>query len=179
MTISKKQRKANRHNCKKSTGPVTDQGKTTVSQNAVKHGFYAKNIIIDSPALKENQSEYDLLYDSLVDELKPNSLFQEYLVRKIANCLWRSRRAVIAETARINRTLERIDPDPELANARSIPDSEISLNILRYEMRLDRQITRALRLLRHLQRHPNSKPDNIINMGPPNMAKQSHFGVNQ
>ena len=89
MTVSKIQLQANRQNALRSTGPRSDQGKETASQNATRHGLYAKRIIINSPHLKEDATEYDLLYASLIEELKPTSLFQEYLVRKIANCLWR------------------------------------------------------------------------------------------
>jgi hypothetical protein len=189
MPISKKQLIANRQNAQKSTGPKTAHGKAVISRNAFKHGLYADDIIIDSPYLKENKVEYDLLLSSLIDELKPIGRFQEYLVCKIANCLWRSRRAIIAETAQINRQLKNVNADlrldsilnrlrnrpddtpetpetPEdesqalsnLVGIRSIPNESFSFNLLRYEMRLDRQMTRAYRLLKHLQyqRHAES-----------------------
>ena len=38
----------------------------------------------------------------------------------------------------------------------SIPDEHHAFNILRYEMRLDRQLTRTYQLLRHLQEHRNA-----------------------
>jgi hypothetical protein len=114
MPISKKQLIANRQNAQKSTGPKTAHGKAVISRNAFKHGLYADDIIIDSPYLKENKVEYDLLLSSLIDELKPIGRFQEYLVCKIANCLWRSRRAIIAETAQINRQLKNVNADLRL-----------------------------------------------------------------
>lgn len=40
---SLKQIRANRKNCKKSTGPITDSGKAKVSINAFKHGLYAEH----------------------------------------------------------------------------------------------------------------------------------------
>ncbi len=46
---------------------------------------------------------YHQLVDSLIDELKPKGILQEHLVLKIANSLWRYRRVINAETARINR----------------------------------------------------------------------------
>jgi hypothetical protein len=182
MPTSKKQLTANRRNAKKSTGPKTPEGKTISSRNAIKHGLDTHDIIINTPAIREDKAEYELLLSSLINELQPEGLFQQYLVRKIANCLWRSRRAVIAETARINHQLKGIDDDlrwaallksppddddespdnsetPEnepqnrsdMIGMRSIPDLHASFNILRYEMRLDRQLSRAYRLLRLLQ----------------------------
>ena len=41
-TISEKQLAANRENSKKATGPKTANGKRTVSQNATKHGIFAR-----------------------------------------------------------------------------------------------------------------------------------------
>jgi len=182
MTVSEKQLIANRQNCQKSTGPKTDRGKETVANNAVKHGVYSSNIIIDSPHLKEDPSEYDYLLNSLIEELNPTTNFQECLVRKIANCFWRSRRIINAETARINRQLGWVnddlkyefsrDPQPDeletveeartrmeinsrrranVIGVKSIPDENFSVRILRYEMRLDRQMTRTYQLLRKLQ----------------------------
>jgi len=183
MPESKKQTKANRGNAKKSTGPKSDEGKKAASKNAVKHGLYSRDIVISSPALSEDRAEYDLLLDSLCEELAPETIFQEFLVTKIANCLWRCRRAVAAETAHINHRLDNVEgmvdiearfnkwrdhdnnyPDvipPEneeekryrtrLIGMRMIPTVNDSFNILRYEMRLDRQMMRSYRLLLYLK----------------------------
>jgi len=188
MSVSKKQLIANRQNAQLSTGPKTDEGKDIVSNNPVKHGLYAHDPVINSPAYQENQEEYDRLLASLLVHLSPKGLFEEYLVAKICNCLWRCRRAARAETAHINRQLLNIDhdvrghfviarylnrnedesatDDSEEAQQRvrsliiaseSIPDEHHALNILRYELRLDRQLTRAYQLLRQLQ---ESRPAN-------------------
>ncbi len=79
MTLSK-QTKANRENAKQSIGPTT-----------------------------EHRIDYDLLIEDLRSELNPQSFFQEYLIKKIANCLWRTQRAAFAETAHINGQLNNLD----------------------------------------------------------------------
>ena len=71
MPVSNKQLIANRQNAKKSTGPKTEQGKAIIEQNAIKHGLYSRAAVINSPNLKEDQAEYDLLFESMCDELKP------------------------------------------------------------------------------------------------------------
>lgn len=162
-----------------STGPRTPEGKTISSMNAVKHGLYSSKIVINSDRLKEDPAEYDLLLTSLIEELQPQTPFQFCLVRKIVDCLWRSRRIINAETSHINRELDFINPatiyvpgyssDPldldnptpppeiharaleNLVGTKSIPQDFFNINLLRYEMRLDRQLTRAYRLLRLLQ----------------------------
>ncbi len=175
MPITEKQLSANRQNALKSTGPQTPAGKRRASQNAVTHGLHAKDNVIDSPHLKESPEEYEALIDSLSDELNPEGEFQTQLVHKIANCLWRQRRAIHAETAHLNRNLsadsiasdlrfhnnltdkERADLSRMLAKAQAIPTGDFSANLLRYELRNDLQLARAYRLLRHLQRLQKTK----------------------
>jgi len=52
---TKAQIKANQQNAQKSTGPQTVEGKTIVSQNAVKHGLFAAEAVIKG----ENPADYE------------------------------------------------------------------------------------------------------------------------
>ena len=106
MSTNEKKLESNRQNAQKSTGPKTEAGKKISSQNAVKHGLHSYQIAINSPRLKEDPTEYETLVASLIDELKPRSPLQEHLVYKIANCMWRYRRFIAAETAEINKQLQ-------------------------------------------------------------------------
>ena len=149
MTTSQKQIDANRKNSLKSTGPKTKKGKKTVSQNAVKHGLFARDIVVKSPHLNESQEEYDYLVQSLFDELFPFGALQEYLVRTMADCIWRSRRAVNAETAQIRKRLGELDtrakyvsvmdyfPDKRDAGCAPEKDTEIQSFIKKMLARLD------------------------------------------
>lgn len=113
MPTSEKQIAANQQNAQHSTGPRTPEGKAISSLNALKHGLFARDIILDSPYHKENAAQFSVLMDSLWEELEPQTHFQEFLVRKIAMCLWRSHRAVLAETSHINHHLADIESDVE------------------------------------------------------------------
>jgi hypothetical protein len=53
--------KANRQNARKSTGPKTAEGKATASKNAVKHGLFAAEAVIEG----ENQADYEAYLDNL------------------------------------------------------------------------------------------------------------------
>jgi len=172
MSTSEKQKITNRQNAQKSTGPKTDAGKKKSGQNAVTHGLHATDIVINSPHLKESRTLYDQLVDSLFEELEPIGIFQQHLVLKIANCIWRYRRAINAESATVNDQLtasflaplpivsDDIDsPDQpgqstESANSRSIPYGSMGRVLLRYEWRLDRELYRTYKLLRNIQRKP-------------------------
>jgi hypothetical protein len=97
MSISAVQLIANQNNAKKSTGPVTAQGKQTVSNNALKHGVFSKTLILTD----EEPDEYKSLLDQLLLELHPSGLLEQTLVERIALTLWRQKRLVRAETANI------------------------------------------------------------------------------
>ena len=176
MSTSEKKQIANRQNAQKSlgrrggTGPKTETGKKISSQNAITHGLHATDIVINSPHLKESRTLYDQLVNSLFEELKPTGIFQEHLVLKIANCIWRYRRAINAESATVNDQLtasflaplpivsDDIDspdqPHESTQRARSIPYGSMGQVLLRYEWRLDRELYRTYKLLRNMQRKP-------------------------
>jgi hypothetical protein len=173
MSTSKKQIKANRENAKKSTGPITNEGKATVAKNNTKHGLYARDLIINAPGLHEDQEEFNNLAADIYDDFLPVGFFEKYLVDKIIIALWRSRRAAKAEAAAVNcqlrrtfkssvhgRTLsddEKEHDDRDHFNSLSIPHSSTSANILRYELRLDRQLARTYALLLCLQARRKSE----------------------
>jgi len=149
MSASKKQIQANRANAQKSTGPKTEEGKAIVSQNNTKHGLYSKDIVIKSAKLNENAEEYEKLVIDLFNEFRPVGQFQEQLVFKIANCLWRSQRVIRAETAHLEHRLngDYVGRSDNFQNTKAVPDDYYSKLILRYELRLDRQLTRYYRML--------------------------------
>ena len=98
MSTSNSQTQANIKNAKKSTGAITQQGKQAVSINAIKHGLFSKQLILNN----ESENEYQLLHDELQSNLKPVGALEQSLVERIAVSLWRQRRLVRSETAQIN-----------------------------------------------------------------------------
>ena len=69
---TKKQTEANKQNALVSTGPVSPEGKALVSQNAVKHGIFAKDLIITTGDGEEDAQEYKELLDGLISSLNPS-----------------------------------------------------------------------------------------------------------
>jgi hypothetical protein len=80
---------ANRLNCQKSTGPRTIEGKTAVSQNAIKHGLRAECDVITS----ESEADFNLYRQQLLDELSPVSPMESMLAERIVTLSWRLKRA--------------------------------------------------------------------------------------
>jgi len=86
--VTKAQIIANRRNAQKSTGPRTPEGRSIVSQNAVKHGLTAARDIIVS----ESQADFDLYRDQFLTELAPTSPMESMLAERIVNLSWRLKR---------------------------------------------------------------------------------------
>lgn len=103
---TKKQTEANKQNALVSTGPVSPEGKALVSQNAVKHGIFARDLIITSGDGKEDEQEYNELLDGLIVSLHPTGQMECLLVEKISVDYWRLRRVLRFETGSIRKQLD-------------------------------------------------------------------------
>lgn len=103
---TKNQIEANKQNALVSTGPSTSEGKAIVAQNAVKHGIFAKDLIITTGDGKEDAQEYRELLDGLILSLKPSGQMECLLVEKIAVDYWRLRRVLRFESGSIRKILD-------------------------------------------------------------------------
>jgi hypothetical protein len=104
--VSDKQKQANVQNAQHSTGPVSPDGKAVVARNAIKHGIFAKDLVIAAGDGREDQLEYDELLDGLKSDLVPMGPMEMLLVEKIAVNYWRLRRLVRYETGEIRGRLD-------------------------------------------------------------------------
>ena len=103
---TKHQLEANKQNALVSTGPATSGGKAIVAQNAVKHGIFAKDLIITTGDGKEDAQEYRELLDGLILSLNPVGQMECLLVEKISVDYWRLRRVLRFETGSIRKVID-------------------------------------------------------------------------
>jgi len=80
---------ANRLNAQKSTGPRTAQGKAVASQNAVKHGLLAEQVVIHG----EDPAQFDLYREGMLADLAPVGGIEMMLAERAVSLAWRLRRA--------------------------------------------------------------------------------------
>jgi hypothetical protein len=85
---------ANRRNAQLSTGPVTEEGKKTSRQNAVRHGLTAETVI---DAL-EDAEDYAAFEMAVTADYDAQSAVERELVLRLASLLWRLRRATAIES---------------------------------------------------------------------------------
>jgi hypothetical protein len=87
---------ANQSNSQHSTGPKTEAGKATSSQNSWKHGL---TVGVFRVLATESQFHYDLLRQELLAEHNPTTTTEAILVERMAQHHWMRTRAVHYQTA--------------------------------------------------------------------------------
>lgn len=72
----------------KSTGPRTEKGKKVVSQNALKSGVYARNIVLTNESLVD----FEAHHQRFINDFRPQDIVASQLVRDMAVVVWKRMR---------------------------------------------------------------------------------------
>ena len=105
--ISERKREANRRNAQKSTGPKTEEGKSKVKLNALRHGLYARTIVLPH----EDEAAYQQRLDDWIAEMNPRTHREAYLVERAVRITWQLDRADFHERARLTRKIQQMHED--------------------------------------------------------------------
>jgi hypothetical protein len=89
-----RQIEANRRNSLKSTGPVTEEGKSRSRRNAIRHGLCAETVI----EMVEDIEDYRGFEAAIIADYDARTAVERELVLRLASLLWRLRRATSIET---------------------------------------------------------------------------------
>src|SRR5947207_5609892 len=89
-----KQIEANRRNARRSTGPITQEGKLRSRRNAVRHGLTAETVI----GALEDSEDYKAFEAAVIADYDAQLAVERELVLRLASLLWRIRRATTMET---------------------------------------------------------------------------------
>ena len=73
-----------------------------VRLNALKHGILSKLAVL----AHEDKAEFDSLLAALLDEHRPGGMTERHLIEELAIIIWRKRRVLLAEGAKINEGLK-------------------------------------------------------------------------
>jgi len=136
--LSQAQQTANTSNAQLSTGPRTPEGKARSSQNAVKHGLTARDLVLRA----DESEEFYQLQASLQGGLQPQGALEQDLFGQLVHAAWNLRRV-----RRLEADLSR-GPHDRLAD----DSCEKAFNrFARHHARFERSYFRCLRELRVLQ----------------------------
>ena len=127
---------ANRRNALKSTGPRSDEGKTTAARNAVKHGLTASHPLI----LGEDVEEFTAFVEGMLADLDPQGTWESFLAERIIASAWRQRRVLSIEAGlHLSEQSDRQDPK---AMGHAFSHDALYTNsfskLMRYDICLDR-----------------------------------------
>ena len=100
-----RQIEANRRNALKSTGPKTDAGKQASRRNSIRHGLTAETVI----GALEDAEDYKVFEAAITADYDAQSAVERELVLRLANLLWRLRRATTMETGLFEIEAEHLD----------------------------------------------------------------------
>lgn len=97
----------------KSTGPKTEDGKKRVSQNALKSGVYARNIVLPT----ENLADFEALHHQFINDFKPQDIAGSQLVHDMAVVVWKRMRLERIENKVLTELLDAPIRDEETQDA--------------------------------------------------------------
>jgi len=150
---------ANRANAQKSTGPHTPEGKETASQNALKHGLFAREGVIRG----EDGEEFERHRETLLEQLNPVGPLEEILAARIVDLTWRLKRAVQDQSEAFAALYDRHaagaeEPQEPAEHAATLgrmiledfSRSAVLERLLRYERRIESSLYRTLNELRRV-----------------------------
>ncbi|MGD0361835.1 MAG: hypothetical protein ABSC93_13265 [Bryobacteraceae bacterium] len=145
MLISRKQHQANRENAKRSTGPVSPEGKAAVRFNAVTFGLRARNVVL----FDEDEGAYQQLFDVLESEWQPQAPTEKILLERMVVAHWLLMRADNSEAWISTATV----PGPQ--------QSALFDRVSAQRVRLERSFSTAMRELKQLQneRRARTQPE--------------------
>lgn len=97
--------------------PVPKGGYENVRFNAMKHGILSKLAVL----AHEDHAEFDDLLVSLLEEHRPAGMTERHLVEELATIIWRKRRVLLAEGAKINEGLRSAVRSPKTVMPAAAP----------------------------------------------------------
>ena len=105
------------------SGPRTRLGKERSKHNALKHGIFSNDVLLEG----ESKPELDDLLNGLREDYQPEGAMEEILVEKLTALLWRQRRVLTAEGGEIRKHVEFLEWNQErkeLAEAKTSKESD-------------------------------------------------------
>ena len=82
--------------------PATTGNYEPVRFNAMKHGILSRLVVL----AHEDHAEFSDLLAALIEEHRPAGMTERHLIEELATIIWRKRRVLLAEGAKINEGLK-------------------------------------------------------------------------
>ncbi len=144
---TQKQFDANRHNAKLSTGPKTEAGRGVVAKNALKHGVFSKQILLDG----ESKRDFESLETEFYDHFQPQGFLERLFWERALAAAWRLSRVTQMESMLINHAEQKSYGNGKIIEVLGGFEGDELALLSRYEITLEKILFRSLSELRALQ----------------------------
>lgn len=134
--VTPKKAAANQRNAQKSTGPKSEQGKSSSSQNAIIHGIFGPDTLLPG----ESERELQQLWSETISSYCPVVSGELRRVEKLVWHEWRGRRHRRAETALLAKHLADHEPASEIAASTHAPKYQQAAADLKKLKEIEEQI---------------------------------------
>jgi hypothetical protein len=130
--ISARKSEANRRNALRSTGPRTTRGKAKSRGNALKHGFFARDLFTRFAVQRENPQEFQDFIAELRAIWQPVGCLEELEIDRIAICWWTRLRLWRYEYAEVRAAQGEVGVRGVVSNSRELmhPDEKALILLL-------------------------------------------------
>src|SRR5437868_2902756 len=91
------------------SGPKTARGKLCSRRNAIRHGLFAKELLV----VPADQKEFDHFQHDLVTDLAPRSALHKMAAQMVVASAWRYKLALRLEATRVAELFAAADPKTE------------------------------------------------------------------
>jgi hypothetical protein len=181
---------ANQKNARKSTGPRTVEGKAAVAQNRTTHGLSGAFTVLPC----EDMETFNALLDEYLNEYRPVTPTERFLVTELVQAQWRVMRADaieaevlnpgdnptyagIADMFRESGALDRLTRYAQTARRAFYKAQEKLQRLREFEFRLRREETRERRAAASVKAPPPSEERTVLTPMPPALQTEleNHF----
>lgn len=147
VMITQKQLESNRLNAKQSTGPKSSEGKAIVSQNALKHGLFSKQVLLDS----ESKKDFEALKIEFYEHFQPQGFLEKLFWERTVAAAWRLSRVIQMESMLMNHAAKKSFNDNGIIEVLGGYEGDELALLSRYEITLEKILFRSLNELKALQ----------------------------
>lgn len=173
IMATQRQIEANRQNSQRSTGAKTEKGKEIVAQNALKHGVFSKQVLLD----QESKTDFAAFEAEFYEYFRPQGLLERLFWERALAAAWRLSRVTQMESMLIDHAARGFDSKGIIEVLRGYDGDQLTL-LSRYEISLEKVLFRSLAELRTLQgsRVGHETIREKIGFVPQNLAEESLEG---
>lgn len=167
---TQKQIEANHINAQRSTGPTSKEGQGIVSQNALKHGVFSKQVLLKD----ESKEDFEALQNEFHTHFKPEGFLERLFLERALAAAWRLSRVTQMESILISHAAKNhFDREGNIADVLHYDSGDGLMLLSRYETSLERILFRSLTELRRLQTARDTSPNVEIGFVPQNLIEDA------